>query len=208
MLCILALITGFFSWKIVKNNTVGHTIQNGWGLPTIVGPFLVFGLTHLAQKRPTWSAWIAVPLAISMGVFGGTMSGAFEIYVPGIAVQCLVGSLSAMILVLLSYELFEIFSLKLKFLEWFVGIIATTVTIFLFYRIKFYFGVSGKLAWQMLVAVMLSVSISLLTIHEIKSVAKAGRRSHEWFCSLLILTSIYWFYVVIFAFVARGARKR
>ncbi len=86
-LILTSFVSAFFYWKLISFNLVGDEIKNGVGIPVVVAPFLLYFFYTMLLSHIKRASLLAYPMAISLGVFLGGISGFFERNTDGLIIQ-------------------------------------------------------------------------------------------------------------------------
>ncbi len=104
LLIFISFIFSFIYWKIIVINLVGNEIQNGAGWPSIICPFLFYGLYELNKKIKNYSWAIGPMMAVCIGIFFGAISGFFERGAGGIVIQAVLTTFGSVFSIIYLYK--------------------------------------------------------------------------------------------------------
>lgn len=104
LLILVSFISAIAYWKIITINLVGDEILNGAGIPSIISPFLFYIFYQLSEKKLKYTNCIGILMAISLGVFFGSISGFFERNTDGLIIQAVSTTFGSVLLLIFLYK--------------------------------------------------------------------------------------------------------
>lgn len=218
LLLLVAMVSAFVYWKILMVNIVGDEIANGLGIPSLLSPFILFGLFKLKDVKGISVKPIAFGMAVCAGIFLGSVSGVLERGTPGLVIQAILATFVTTLSVVYLYKN-KYIKVNNKFLHF---------TVFLFNSILWLISINFVLSfvilgWKsllsgsstsvifidLLVMVLGYLVFSIdLNIIDQKIQLNDVSNNQTWDFAIELLLDIAWIYLAILFFIARMRGKK
>lgn len=192
----VALLTGVITAFAVLNGT----IQNPW-LPMFGGLIVGFVLSLIIIFKKTPSPALVLTYSAAEGVFLGAITGVFQAFVPGIALQAIVGTALVFVTMLVLYKTGAV-KVTPKLRKWVIGAGMAALGLMVFNLLMGLFGVSTGLRGDGPLGIIIGVvfigiaAFMLLLDFDMadEAIRRGAPAKFAWYIAFGLMTTLVWLY--------------
>jgi uncharacterized YccA/Bax inhibitor family protein len=194
----LALITGVLTVVAVKSGALPPVP------PMIIGLLVGLVLSLIIIFRRTPNPALVLTYSAAEGVFLGAITGVFDIYFPGIAIQAVLGTTLVFITMLVVYKTGAV-RVTPRLTKWIIGATVGAAGLMLVNLLLGLFGVNMGLRDGSTTAIIFSIIVIgiaafnfLLDFDMADQMIRAGMPSRwAWYAAFGLMTTLVWLYLEI-----------
>lgn len=213
LLILLSFLSALIYWKIITLNLVDNEIQNGAGWPSVICPFLFFGLYKLNEKLTDNSWIVGLLMAICIGIFFGAISGFFEKGADGLIIQAVLTTFGSVFSIIYLYKN-KIITVNNKFLHFTAFVFSTLIWVatadFILSFIvlgwnSFFVGVTPIAIGLNAIVLLLAYLVFTIDLNIIDEKINAGSisKNQTWAFSIELLIDVGWIYFAVIFLILR-----
>ncbi len=212
-LILTSFISAFIYWKLIVYNLVGDEIKNGVGFPVAIAPFLLFFFYSYLVKNIHRAFLLAYPMAVTLGIFLGGISGFFERNTDGLIIQVVMLTFATSLSMIWLYKnkIIVVDNHFFRFMMVLTSVLSITGSIdFVMSFVdltwhSLYVGSSNTAIALNVVYLILGYMVFILDLNiiEIKLNQEQGSQSEYWFFAIELLIDVAWTYLAILFLLLR-----
>lgn len=213
ILIFLSFLSAIIYWKLILLNLVENEIQNGFGFPAIISPFLFAALYFYQEKFKGHALIVGLSMAVCLGIFLGSISGCFEKGFNGIIIQAVLTTFSSVFAIVLLYKN-NFIKVNNKFLE-FTSFVFSTLCIIAFVDVVLSFiildwhsvfsGVSNQAIFLNATILLLAYLVFTIELNviDVKINSQMISNNDVWYLSTELLINVASIYLIVLFLIAR-----
>ncbi|WP_406638309.1 Bax inhibitor-1/YccA family protein [Amycolatopsis sp. WGS_07] len=202
---VVGVLTAIWAQTQLVSDALGRLSPSGPLLGALIGGLvvgLVISLVIIFKQKP--SGPLTLVYSGAEGLFLGALSGLFEVFLPGIALQALIGTAGVFVAMLVVYKTGAV-KVTPKLTKWIVGAVAGVAILMLVNLITaVFFGFNPLRDGSPLAIVFSLVVIGiaafsfLLDFDQADKMIRAGMPSKwAWYAAFGLMTTLVWLYLEI-----------
>ncbi|WP_037367790.1 Bax inhibitor-1/YccA family protein [Amycolatopsis orientalis] len=202
---VVGVLTAIWAQSQLVRDSLGRLAPTGPLLGALIGGLvvgLVVSLVIIFKQKP--SGPLTLVYSGAEGLFLGALSGLFEVFLPGIALQALIGTAGVFVAMLVVYKTGAV-KVTPKLTKWIVGAVAGAAILMLVNLITaIFFGFNplrdgGPIAIVFsLVVIGIAAFSFLLDFDQADKMIRAGMPSKwAWYAAFGLMTTLVWLYLEI-----------
>ncbi|ATY14714.1 hypothetical protein CU254_33090 [Amycolatopsis sp. AA4] len=202
---VVGVLTAIWAQSQLVRDSLGRLAPSGPLLGALIGGLvvgLVVSLVIIFKHKP--SGPLTLVYSGAEGLFLGALSGLFEVFLPGIALQALIGTAGVFVAMLVVYKTGAV-KVTPKLTKWIVGAVAGAAILMLVNLITaVFFGFNplrdgGPIAIVFsLVVIGIAAFSFLLDFDQADQMIRAGMPSKwAWYAAFGLMTTLVWLYLEI-----------
>ncbi|WP_409185107.1 Bax inhibitor-1/YccA family protein [Amycolatopsis sp. VS8301801F10] len=202
---VVGVLTAIWAQSQLVRDSLGRLSPSGPLLGALIGGLvvgLVVSLVIIFKQKP--SGPLTLVYSGAEGLFLGALSGLFEVFLPGIALQALIGTAGVFVAMLVVYKTGAV-KVTPKLTKWIVGAVAGVAILMLVNLITaVFFGFNPLRDGSPLAIVFSLVVIGiaafsfLLDFDQADKMIRAGMPSKwAWYAAFGLMTTLVWLYLEI-----------
>lgn len=202
---VIGVVTAIWAQSQLVRDSLGRLSPSGPLLGALIGGLvvgLVVSLVIIFKQKP--SGPLTLVYSGAEGLFLGALSGLFEVFLPGIALQALIGTAGVFVAMLVVYKTGAV-KVTPKLTKWIVGAVAGVAILMLVNLVTaVFFGFNPLRDGSPLAIVFSLVVIGiaafsfLLDFDQADKMIRAGMPSKwAWYAAFGLMTTLVWLYLEI-----------
>ncbi|GAA1028685.1 MULTISPECIES: Bax inhibitor-1/YccA family protein [Amycolatopsis] len=202
---VVGVLTAIWAQSQLVRDSLGRLSPSGPLLGALIGGLvvgLVVSLVIIFKQKP--SGPLTLVYSGAEGLFLGALSGLFEVFLPGIALQALIGTAGVFVAMLVVYKTGAV-KVTPKLTKWIVGAVAGVAILMLVNLVTaVFFGFNPLRDGSPLAIVFSLVVIGiaafsfLLDFDQADKMIRAGMPSKwAWYAAFGLMTTLVWLYLEI-----------
>ncbi len=202
---VVGVLTAIWAQSQLVRDSLGRLSPSGPLLGALIGGLvvgLVVSLVIIFKQKP--SGPLTLVYSGAEGLFLGALSGLFEVFLPGIALQALIGTAGVFVAMLVVYKTGAV-KVTPKLTKWIVGAVAGAAILMLVNLVTaLFFGFNplrdgGPIAIVFsLVVIGIAAFSFLLDFDQADKMIRAGMPSKwAWYAAFGLMTTLVWLYLEI-----------
>ncbi|MBN9747300.1 MULTISPECIES: Bax inhibitor-1/YccA family protein [Amycolatopsis] len=202
---VVGVLTAIWAQSQLVRDSLGRLSPSGPLLGALIGGLvvgLVVSLVIIFKQKP--SGPLTLVYSGAEGLFLGALSGLFEVFLPGIALQALIGTAGVFVAMLVVYKTGAV-KVTPKLTKWIVGAVAGVAILMLVNLVTaLFFGFNPLRDGSPLAIVFSLVVIGiaafsfLLDFDQADKMIRAGMPSKwAWYAAFGLMTTLVWLYLEI-----------
>ncbi|MFD2465962.1 Bax inhibitor-1/YccA family protein [Amycolatopsis silviterrae] len=202
---VVGVLTAIWAQTQLVSDSAGRVSPSGPLLGALIGGLvvgLVISLVIIFKQKP--SGPLTLVYSGAEGLFLGALSGLFEVFLPGIALQALIGTAGVFVAMLVVYKTGAV-KVTPKLTKWIVGAVAGVAILMLVNLVTAVFFGFNPLRDGSPIAIIFSLVVIgiaafsfLLDFDQADKMIRAGMPSKwAWYAAFGLMTTLVWLYLEI-----------